>query len=85
MTCDVWRDVCDVCPPPLLTLSLKEMVDVMGGSDCAAFAEFEDLCVLAFLAVRAPHSALASRCCWNCRVRVPRARFVCFNCGCVRR
>ena len=31
------------------------MVDLMGGSDSAAFAEFEDLCVLAFLAVRARH------------------------------
>ena len=46
-----------VPPTSAHTLSLKEMVDVMGGSDCAAFAEFEDLCVLAFLAVRAPHCA----------------------------
>ncbi len=35
------------------SLHLKEMVDVMGGSDSASFAEYEDLCVLAFLAVRA--------------------------------
>ena len=30
----------------------QEMVDVMGGADSVSFAEFEDLCVLAFLAVR---------------------------------
>ena len=38
------------------SVCVKEMVDVMGGSDSAAFAEFEDLCVLAFLAVRAPQA-----------------------------
>jgi hypothetical protein len=36
----------------LISLLLKEMVDVMGGSDSASFAAYEDLCVLAFLAVR---------------------------------
>ena len=35
----------------LTFLSIQEMVDVMGGSDSACFAEYEDLCVLAFLAV----------------------------------
>jgi hypothetical protein len=33
----------------------QEMVDVMGGADSVTFAEFEDLCVLAFLAVRTQH------------------------------
>jgi hypothetical protein len=41
--------------------SLKEMVDLMGGSDSATFAEFEDLCVLAFLAVRSQSLNIAHR------------------------
>jgi hypothetical protein len=35
------------------------MVDLMGGSDSVTFAEFEDLCVLAFLAVRLKKLALS--------------------------
>lgn len=51
--CCVAQYLCHVhaCSGPFL-YHLKEMVDVMGGSDSASFAAYEDLCVLAFLAVR---------------------------------
>ena len=52
MTCKLCHD------PEFTSVRLQEMVDLMGGSDSAAFAEYEDLCVLAFLAVPAPAAQL---------------------------